>query len=528
MAKIEKIEKTEETEKVEFLSGGPVYGLFALIAPTFFLGGLVLLIADLVPIQFPIFRVIAAGFVSTLAASIYYDLLRDRLVNHTAANIRGCIAITALVYTVASLYAGPEAAGRGFIPNIVNICSSLASVYEWSTALVFKQVFRGQRQFEKLAESLSGEMLRAAIIENPELISTERINKIQKSILVHFTVISVFALTIVFLKPSTTLFPLAFLLFTTIASVCMLGFLALMKQEYMFAGEGLSISKTFRLRQLLGIFLFVGAGAVFAFLLSSNRSLMPLSLIARFFAWLASLFAKPIPLNTPPVPIPEAPPMTPMGQQLAETFGATQPWGGWKYVRRGFIGLAALAFLFFMLKPLFEGGLSFAKGRANLKRIWKEFVEWLGGLKKWRTILASIVSFFKTRETRRLTRKRKKNTDDISSISSKVLAAYTSAKKKKIQQSVNLFARLIIWGEETLGVIWKPSLAPGEFCALLSSASAEPEIGKAVVHCGELFEQALYAQNELTPTENNEFTKLVENIVNHEQPPSNVPDSVKQ
>jgi hypothetical protein len=50
----------------------------------------------------------------------------------------------------------------------------------------------------------------------------------------------------------------------------------------------------------------------------------------------------------------------------------------------------------------------------------------------------------------------------------------------------------------------------------------------AVVHCGELFEQALYAQNELTPTENNEFTELVENIVNHEQPPSNVPDLVKQ
>jgi hypothetical protein len=508
------MEKTEE--KAEFLSGGPVYGLLALIVPTFFLGGVVFLTAAVVPIRFPTFHITASGFITAFIASVYYDLLRNRLVNHTAANIRGCIVITALAYTVASLDAGPVAERHGFIPSVVNICSSLASLYAWSTTLVFKQVFRGQRRFEKLAESLSGEPLRAAIIENPELINTERINKIQNSILIHFAVISVFALTVVFLKPSTTLFPLVFLLFTTIVSVCILGFFALMKQEYTFAGEGLSISKTFRLRQLLGIFLFVGAGAAFASLLSSNRSLLPLSLIARFFAWLASLFAKPITLNTPPVTIPEAPPMSPIGQQLAETFGATQPWGGWKYVRRGFIGLAVLAFLFFMLKPLFEGGLSFAKGRANLKRIWKEFLEWLGGLKNWRAILAilvSIVSFFNNRDTLRLTRK--KGTDDISRVSSKVLAAYTPAKKKKIQQSVNLFARLIIWGEETLGVIWKPSLAPGEFCAVLASGAQEREMAEAVIRCGKLFEQALYSQDELTTAENSEFTALVESIVSH-------------
>lgn len=505
--------ETEKIEKDEFLSGGPVYGLFVLIGPVFFLGVAVLLIAAVVPIRFPLFRVISAGFVAALAASVYYDLLRDRLVNHAVAHIRGGIAITVFVYTVASLCAGLRPLGRGFIPSIANIGSAMASLYAWSVTLNLKQIFRGQRRFEKFAESLNGEALRVAIIENPDLISTERIDKMRKTVFAHLMVIDALAIVVIFSKTPAVLFPLVFLLFTTIASMCILGFLALMKQEYAFAGEGLSISKTFRLRQILGIFLFTGAGAVFAFLLSSNRSLLPLSLITRFFAWLASLFAKPpLSLEARPTLSPEIPSM-PLGQQLAETFGEAQPWEGWKYVQRGFVALAILAFLFFMLKPLFKGDLSFTKGRANLKRLWKEFLEWLGGLRNWRKVLGSIVSFFKYRETRRLVRE--KNAD-VSRVSSEVLAAYTSAKKKKIQQSVNLFARLIIWGDETLGVIWKPSLAPGEFCALLSSAVPERERKDAVILCGVLFEQSLYSQNELTPAENNKFTTLVENIVNYD------------
>ncbi|MDR0644679.1 MAG: hypothetical protein LBG05_07200 [Treponema sp.] len=511
--------KTERIEKAEFLSGGPVYGLFAIVGPVFFLGTAVFLIAAVVPIPLPLFRVMATGFVTTLGAAVYYDVLRDRLVNHAAAHIRGGVAVTALAYAVVSLCGGLHPAGDGFIPGIANIGAALASLYMWSMTLIFKQVFRGQRQFEKFAESLSGEALRSAIIENPELISTERIDKMKKMILVHFSVIGALAFAAFFSKTSVVLPLIIFLLFITAVSVCMLGFFALMKQEYAFAGEGLSISKVFRLRQILGIFLFAGAGVVFAFLLSSNRSLLPLSLIVRFFAWLASLFYKPIPLEVEPILYPEAPPTMPIGQQLAETFGVTQPWAGWKYVRRGFIALAVLAFLFFMLKPLFAGNFfhSLAKGRANFKRIWKEFLEWLTSLKNWRGILMSIVSFFKERETRRLIRR--KNAGDISRVSGAVLAAYTPAKKKKIQQSVNLFAQLIIWGDETLGVVWKPSLAPGEFCALLSSAVPERERGDAVIRCGDLFEQSLYSQNELMPIENNEFSMLVEKIVNSEDAP---------
>ncbi|MDR0410750.1 MAG: hypothetical protein LBH75_02095 [Treponema sp.] len=504
----------EKVETTEFLSGGPIYGLLSIAGPVFFLGAVVFLSTVLVPIRLPVFRVITAGFISALTASVYYDMLRDRLVNHTVAHIRGGIVVTVFAYGVISLCDGLSPAGRGFAPGIANLGAALTSIYAWVMTLIFKQIFRGQRQFEKFAESLSGEALRTAIIENPELISTERINRLKKTMLVHFAVIGAFALATAFSKASLPL--LVFLIFTTIACVCMLGFLSFMKQEYTFAGEGLSILRRFRLRQILGIFLFVSAGVVIALFLSSSRSLLPPSLIIRFFAWLASLFDKPLTPDVERVLLPQVlPSPIPLGQQLTNTFGAAQPWAGWKYVRRGFVALAILALLFFILKPFFEGNFSgsLAKGWTNFKRIWKEFAEWFTSLKNWQRILESIVSLFRDRNMRRLAWKKKSG--DISRVSSEVLEAYGATRKKKIQQSVNLFARLIIWGHEIFGVVWKPSLAPGEFCTLLALSTPERERGDMVIRCGVLFEQSLYSQNELTPTENSEFMALVEELVKY-------------
>ncbi|MDR0784954.1 MAG: hypothetical protein LBE74_03605 [Treponema sp.] len=506
----------KEAEKTEFLSGGPIYGVFATAVPMFFLGAVTFLGAVLVPIRLPVFRVMIVGLASTLAASVYYDMLRDRLVNHTVAHIRGGVVVTIFAYGVISLCAGLSPVGRGFVPGLANMGAALASLYTWAMTLVFKQIFRGQRQFEKFAESLNGEALRTAVIENPELINVERINQLKKTILTHFAVIGVFVLAAAFSKTSVVLPLLVFLIFTAAVCVCMLGFLALMKQEYAFAGEGLSILKAFRLRQILGIFLFASMGVVIALLLASNRSLLPPSLIVRFFAWLASLFDKPLPPDAEHILFSQSPPpLAPLGQQLADTFGATQPWAGWKYVQRGLVTLAILAFLFFMLKPLFKDNFfgSFAKGRANFKRIWKEFSEWLANLKNWRRIIRSIISFFKYRDARRLARKEK--SVDIFRVSSELLEAYKSTQKKKIQQSVNLFARLIIWGRETFEIAWKPSFAPGEFCTLLAFAVPEQERRDMVIRCGALFEQSLYSQNELTPAENNEFTTLVEELVKY-------------
>jgi hypothetical protein len=106
-----------------------------------------------------------------------------------------------------------------------------------------------------------------------------------------------------------------------------------------------------------------------------------------------------------------------------------------------------------------------------------------------------------------------------------ILGAYSSAKKREIKQSVTLFARLIIWGGEVRQVVWKPSHAPGEYCCLLAASSPqtpetenlgpflEPDrLKEAIIHCGELFEKALYSAEVLSDDERGEFKDLVEMI----------------
>jgi hypothetical protein len=88
-----------------------------------------------------------------------------------------------------------------------------------------------------------------------------------------------------------------------------------------------------------------------------------------------------------------------------------------------------------------------------------------------------------------------------------------------MRRSVTLFARLILWGSETLKVSWKASYAPGEYCALLAekvkTITANPGemklAGKipAITRCGEIFEKALYAANPLSAGEQKEFKDLV-------------------
>jgi hypothetical protein len=118
-----------------------------------------------------------------------------------------------------------------------------------------------------------------------------------------------------------------------------------------------------------------------------------------------------------------------------------------------------------------------------------------------------------------------------------------------MKKSLTLFARLILWGTNTLRVSWKPSRAPGEYCAALvralaqtltaAEATAETEAEgsaaieaagpgagasadsahsnaaetcAAIIRCGELFEEALYGAEVLSGDKQKEFKALVEKV----------------
>jgi hypothetical protein len=88
-----------------------------------------------------------------------------------------------------------------------------------------------------------------------------------------------------------------------------------------------------------------------------------------------------------------------------------------------------------------------------------------------------------------------------------------------MRRSVTLFARLIIWGSDVFQLTWKPSYAPGEYCAILASSAASTAAlegaslkKEKIIRCGELFEQALYSAEILSTAEQREFKNLVEEI----------------
>jgi hypothetical protein len=213
------------------------------------------------------------------------------------------------------------------------------------------------------------------------------------------------------------------------------------------------------------------------------------------------------------------------------------PWMGWKYVQYSLAALAILAFIWFMVKPLLDRSLF--RSRFGLK-IRLLFAEWLSGLK------AALAAFFAMLKSGNSVKMKRNAAVDHKKMSEEIFAAYSPAKKKKIQENVSLFARLIIWGREERGVEWKPSFAPLEYCGILArviraAADSEPNpvaahtttaadnmaalAGAAayganaeatagcVLRCGRLFEQALYSPVDLTRAEQDEFKTLVETTV---------------
>jgi len=177
-------------------------------------------------------------------------------------------------------------------------------------------------------------------------------------------------------------------------------------------------------------------------------------------------------------------------------------------LKYGLIFLAAAAFIRFMVSPLLNRGKPPAGKLKFHEKFWRIIAEWFKGML---IALSSFYAFLKNNKTAR--KLNKLNSEDIRRTAATILNAYSQAKKQDMRRSVTLFARLIVWGGEVCQVDWKPSFAPGEYCAILAAATADLNlIGEKIARCGELFEQALYSAEVLSAAEQREFKNLVEEI----------------
>jgi hypothetical protein len=515
--------------------------------PLAILAALVFLLREILPIRLD--ALLVSGTLSAFASSFYCDFMKDVKASRSAANVRGLIIILLVSYVLSSLSRWDIfPMERRLLPDLSTILAFIGSFYVWTSVVSLKHLFSTRKRFEAYTEMYQGEQLHRALFEDSFLLHNidQDIIATQRNYLIQLVLVTAVLVVATILNNSPP--PLLYLLLTGIlaSGICIFGLFRIMRQEHYCAAKGMTLSAIDRSKHILGIGIFSALSIIAAVLLSSDKSLVSISLVIIFFGWVFTVIAWLLKIvirffmllwrlffgwmtNSEPEPVVEPEPIAPVLPFLDQVEpGDPSPF--WTWLKNGAIVLAAAAFVLFLFAPLLRramipvGELTFSQ---RLKRI---IVEWFKG------ILKGFVSFFvsirKGIPSRRL---RKPNSEEIQRMTGAILGAYSQAKKREIDQSVTLFARLIIWGGEVWKVIWKPVHAPGEYCSLLVASirkilqEAEPgpeepmltdswslseagQLDEAIIYCGELFEKALYSAEVLSDGERKEFKDLVEKI----------------
>jgi len=510
--------------KKSFLSNSPAYSLIALYMPLAILAALIFLLKAFLPIPVPVNILLICGGLAALTASFYCDFMKDVKSSRTGANVRGGLIVMVIFYAVASLLNFELPWRMRFLPNIANILVSVQTFYIWGSVISLKHIFGARMFFEVYTEKYRGEELQKAIFEDSSLmlytdrnVVSTRGNYLSQ---LFFVFIVTFVCVSLNVHISTGIYILLILLLA--GGMCISAFFGIMRWEHYYAGEGMAISAADRFKRLLGIGIFTAFCIVIALLLSSDKSLLPFSMIAGFLSWLLGLLRRTIlPGVEPPPPeiidymLPSMPDI-PFQDMLPEETG---PWPGLRWIRYGIIAFIGLLFIWFMISPLINRGKDPDK-LPFFKRLIHIFSELFYGIVN---LFVSLIDFIK--DGKSLRKLRKPQDDEIRRASESIFGAYSLAKKGDMKRSVTLFARLIIWGGEVRQVPWKPSHAPAEYCYLLTLSPVaaavtedEPDYpallrqNEKIIRCGEIFEKALYSAEVLSSVERKEFKDLVEEI----------------
>ncbi|GHT68509.1 hypothetical protein FACS1894110_16200 [Spirochaetia bacterium] len=503
-------------------SSNPLYGILAVYIPwSILISGVPLIgriLTHLLPgTAFPYINIFVPVILCSITVSVYTGMMKNLPGNHSTANIRGAIIVTAAAYIIASLLRFDRSFNLRFLPGIANIPAVPGVLYVWVFVLYLREIFRAREFFESHTREYEGENLRRIMLEDAALMgdADADIKKLITVYGVQLVLVGMLAITSGILKIAIPLTFLVLLVALYVSAACIFAILELFQREQYFAGEGIAVPSPERSKRITAILFFSLAAAVAAILFSADNNILPVSIITGFFAWLFSLLSR---LNRPMeftnlenqnLMPPEASPRISLQELLGD--GPAEPGPFWDYVKYAAIVLLILGFIWFMIQPLLSrsndsGRIPF---RLRLARL----------IRQWLKAVRQGLGFFFTslRKDKGSTKMNRPGSEAIKSKTADLLAAYSPAKRRNMKNSLTLFARLILWGTETLNVSWKPSRAPGEYCAALvralPSADSNTEAAiAAIIRCGELFEEALYGVEVLSREKQREFKELIEKV----------------
>jgi hypothetical protein len=462
--------------------GNPLYRALALYLPWSVLLGLLppaLALIRLIPgSNFPSGGSLAAAvyipaLLASAAVTLYLEFLDPRT-GHGGAHIRGAVLTCAAAYFFSSVLAlrpplNLSTVTLRFIPSIGSVAATLAALYIWVFVIYLRDLFRARELFESHIRRHRGEDLRRAMLEDSAIMTAAETRG--RSAGRYYTVQLVLAFILILLcdilGARLSLFQRIINIIIFAAAALIYFLLGLFRQEQFFAGEGIAVSGPERGKRIGAGMIFCAATALLAALCASDNNLLPISVIAAFFAWLARLLSRPGKAVAGPVELP--PPGAPMDDPLAMLRlmapEETKPWPIWDYLPHAALTLAIAVFLWFMIKPLF----SLDRRTGKLPLILRLARLFLGGFAGLRRALKNFLASLRGGAGIRI----RGPDEKFRNMTEELLGAWSKARKRELRQSLSLFARLILWGSREHHTPWKPSMGPGEYCALLASAVNE-------------------------------------------------------
>jgi len=323
-----------------------------------------------------------AGFLACLGASAYCALTRRSTGDHAAGDIRGAVAAMLAAYGLGSLAPPPRLA-----PSLWNLPSALIALFAWFSCVAVNRIFAGRELFEAHAARCQGELLRQRMLEDAALMS-EADQGLRRLIRLYGAMLGVTTALLLgrgiarlSLSPAEAVVTAALF----VAGVCLIGFLAMLRREHVFAAEGMALGAVDRALPPLAMGLFALAAAGAAALLSSSRSVLSPLLIVGFFRWLAHLLEglfKPVEAaEAPPMAVgPAGAPAMGLPAELLEALGTQEPSRFWDYVKYAAVALAAGLFVWFMIYPLLSRRRASLGGRSALRVLGEFLARWFGAL----------------------------------------------------------------------------------------------------------------------------------------------------
>jgi hypothetical protein len=561
-------QEKESPPDLSLAPGNPLYRVLALYLPWSILLSLLppalALIRRLLPdLSLPgpatlALAVYIPALLISAAVTLYLEFLDPRT-SHGGAHIRGAILSCAAAYLFSSLLAirpplNLSTVTLRFFPSLGSITAVLAALYIWIFVIYLRDLFRTRELFEFHIRRFRGDELRRVMLEDSAIMSAAESRGLSagRHYGIQLGIAFILVLLCGFLGAPLSLFQRILTIAVLSAAALIFSLLGLFRQEQFFAGEGIAVPAPERGRRIgAGIF-FCAAAALLAVLCASDNNLLPISIIGALFAWLARLLrprqpsGAPVELPSPEVFMEDDP--RAMLRFLAPE--ETEPWPFWDYLPYIALAAAIAAFLWFMVKPLFSLNRGPAPLLLRLTRIF------LSGFASLRRALGNFLASLRGGAGIRI----KVPDEKLRDMTEDLLAAWSRTRRRELRQSLSLFARLILWGTREHQTPWKPSMGPGEYCALLASAirqtavqqanadlgggrlpprphsggsaasvagsppprglgpdpaaapATPPEESEAVLRCGNIFEEALYGPRLPDRETQREFRRLVEEI----------------